>query len=190
MKPMRLLYAVLAVIVVLIIINDPAARPPIHGPGSQPAVASAGAQITGKPTISANFINQVLAANHSPAIATGEALYNDGLQYGINPAYALAFFKHESSFGTTGVARATLSLGNIKCTAGYACIEGFRAYSSWPAGYADWFAMMRNLYINQWHLTTLQQIVPVYAPANDGNSPQNYISSVLNDVARWEGGKI
>jgi hypothetical protein len=187
--PMRLLFVVLLIIVALIIINDPKARPPIHLPSS-PAVASAGAQITGQPTISANFIDQVLAAAHSPAAGTGEALYNDGTQYGINPAYALAFFKHESSFGTTGVARYTRSLGNIRCTAGYSCFDGFRLYSSWQAGYEDWYHMISTLYINQWHLTTLQQIIPVYAPASDHNDPQNYISSILGDVARWQGGKI
>ena len=42
--------------------------------------------------------------------------YNLGIKYGINPAYALAFFVHESGCGTKGVARFTKSLGNIRTT--------------------------------------------------------------------------
>lgn len=190
-QPMRLLYVVLFIIVVLILINDPQARPPISLPRPQSAAAATThAQITGSPSLSAAFINQVLAAAHSPASGTGQALYDLSSQYGIDDAIALAFFKHESSFGTTGVARFTRSLGNIRCTPGYQCLYGFRAYGSWQAGYEDWYKLIRNLYINTWHLATLQQIVPVYAPSSDGNSPQDYISSVLSDVARWQGGKI
>src|ERR1700686_4399711 len=68
--------------------------------------------VLGSPTVSAAFINQVLAANHSPAAGKGQALFDDGVNYGIDPVFALAFFMHESSFGTTGIARTTLSLGN------------------------------------------------------------------------------
>ena len=71
--------------------------------------------VLGPPTVSAAFMNQVLAAAHSPAAGKGQALYSDGVRYGIDPVFALAFFLHESSFGTTGVARFSLSLGNFKC---------------------------------------------------------------------------
>src|SRR5438128_2528842 len=57
------------------------------------------------PTITADFINRVLASYNSPAAGKGQALYNYGVQYGIDPAFALAFFLHESQFGTAGVAR-------------------------------------------------------------------------------------
>jgi len=189
MKP-RFIFLAGFVLVVLILALDPQARPNIPLPHAQPAVASAPAQITGKPTIDAAFINRVLSSANSPADGTGEALYNDGVQYGINPAYALAFFKHESNFGTTGVARYTLSLGNIKCTSGYSCIDGFRAYSSWAAGYQDWYKLISTLYINQWHLVTLEKIIPVYAPSSDGNSPQDYINAVESDVQRWQKGEV
>src|SRR5689334_14555272 len=73
--------------------------------------------ITGRPTLSPEFLNQVLQEAHSPAQGTGQALYALSVQYGIDDAYALAFFKHESQYGTTGVARSTRSLGNIRCSA-------------------------------------------------------------------------
>jgi hypothetical protein len=146
--------------------------------------------VEGKPTISADFINKVLAAAGSKAVGTGQSLYDDGVQYGIDPVYALAFFQHESTFGTGGVARATLSLGNIRCSAGYVCIEGYRAYGSYQAGYLDWFKLIRNLYINQWGLRTVEQIIPTYAPASDHNDVAGYISAIENAVKVWRTGQV
>src|SRR5437763_909416 len=145
--------------------------------------------VIGHPTLRPDFLNQVLAAAHSPAQGTGQALYDLSVRYGIDDAYALAFFQHESMFGTTGVARSTLSLGNIRCSAGYRCMAGYRAYASWIAGYADWYQLISNLYIRTWHLTTVEQIVPVYAPASDGNDVAGYIAAVEQDVARWRKGE-
>jgi hypothetical protein len=152
-------------------------------PGGQ--VQASSTSVEGPPTISATLINQVLAAAGSPASGTGQALSTLGVHYGIDPVYALAFFQHESRLGTSGVARATLSLGNIRCSAGYSCIQGFRAYSSWQAGYADWFQLIRNLYINQWGLRTVEQIIPVYAPASDHNDVDGYIAAILKAVRTW-----
>src|SRR5260370_436812 len=56
-----------------------------HGSGS----------IVGRPSLSPDFINRVLAAAHSPAQGTGQALYDLSVQYGIDDAYALGFFKQE-----------------------------------------------------------------------------------------------
>ena len=145
--------------------------------------------VEGRPTISAAFIDKVLAAAGSKATGTGQALYDDGVQYGIDPVYALAFFQHESTFGTGGVARATLSLGNIRCSDGYQCIEGYRAYSSWIAGYEDWYRLIRTLYISQWHLSTVEQIVPKYAPSSE-NDVAGYIAAVLKDVSTWRAGNL
>src|SRR6266700_4416983 len=53
--------------------------------------------IEGKPTLSAAFVDKVLAAAGSKAAGTGQALYDRSVQYGIDDAYALAFFQHESA---------------------------------------------------------------------------------------------
>ncbi|HVB20573.1 MAG TPA: glucosaminidase domain-containing protein [Ktedonobacteraceae bacterium] len=146
--------------------------------------------VTGKPTVSATFINQVLAFYHSPARGLGATIYALGVKYGINPVYALAFFMHESRFGTLGVARSTLSPGNLRCAPGFPCINGYRAYSSWAQGFAGWYSLIRNLYVNQWHKTTIEQIIPTYAPAGDGNNPATYMTAVENAVSSWQAGKV
>ena len=146
--------------------------------------------VVGRPSLSPAFVNQILQAAHSPAQGTGQALYDLSVRSGINDAYALAFFKHESRYGTTGIAQATLSLGNVRCSSGYRCIGGYRAYDSWQAGYADWYALILTLYIRQWHLTTPAQIIPVYAPASDNNDPPAYIADVNESVSVWNKGEV
>ncbi len=146
--------------------------------------------VTGSPTITADFITRVLAAYRSPAAATGQALYALGVQYGIDPVFALAFFQHESNFGTQGIARVTHSLSNQRCSSAYPCYHGYAAFPSWEAGYRAFYFLIRNLYVGQWHLTTVAAIVPRYAPASDGNSPIAYITAVEHAVAAWRAGKV
>src|SRR5205807_3266610 len=98
----------------------PAATPQVLSVGSQ---ADRAFEMMGPPTISAALITRVLEASHSPAMGKGQALYDLGVKYGIDPVYALAFFWHESHFGTTGEARITRSLGNERCVADRPCID-------------------------------------------------------------------
>ncbi len=139
--------------------------------------------VFGAPSLSAQAINAILCQAQSPACGTGQALYEYGAQAGIDPAYALAFFNHESSFGKAGIARVTRALGNIRCTPGYACYQGFRAYNSWQAGYQDWYALIA-WYARELHKSTVEQIVPTYAPASE-NDPGAYIQAVVSSVSAW-----
>ena len=146
--------------------------------------------VSGSPTVSVAFINQVLASNQSPAAGKGLALFDDGIKYGIDPVYALAFFMHESSFGRTGVAQYTLSLGNLRCIPLYSCYDGFSAFPSWEAGFEAWYSLIRNVYVDVWNLSTVEQIIPVYAPASDHNDVAAYISAIESAVDTWRSGQI
>jgi hypothetical protein len=157
---------------------------------NQAQASSTSYEVTGAPSISTDFINQVLADYASPAAGTGQALYDLGVQYGIDPAYALAFFQHESTFGKYGMATVTLSLGNIRCTAAYACYQGFATFSSWQASYEAWYRLIRDLYVNTWHLATVAAIIPKYAPGSDHNTPTAYIAAIEHAVDTWRAGKV
>ena len=146
--------------------------------------------LVGKPSISAEFINRVLAWYDSPAAGKGQALYDDGVKYGIDPVYALAFFMHESRFGTTGVATVTHSLGNIRATAGHARYQGYRMYRTWEEGFEDWYRLIAKLYVVRWGLSTVDQIVPVYAPSSDNNDVAAYIAAVKQAVDTWRSGLV
>jgi Mannosyl-glycoprotein endo-beta-N-acetylglucosaminidase len=141
--------------------------------------------ILGPPTVSATFIDQVLSANNSPAAGNGQAIYNDGVKYGIDPVFALAFFMHESSFGTTGIAQLTLSPGNLRCIPNADCLSGYAAFPSWSAGFDAWYQLIRTLYVNTWDLTTVDQIIPRYAPPTDNNDDAAYISAVESAIDAW-----
>jgi hypothetical protein len=154
--------------------------------------------VTGSPSISADFINRVLAAYGSPAAGTGQTLYDLGVEYGIDPVYALAFFLHEDSFGETGIGAANHSLGNIRCSEGYACQYGFRYYVTWSDGYQDWYSLILNGYIKG-QITdaivghpcvTVEEIVPVYAPSSDHNDVAAYISALEHSVQQWRSGQV
>ena len=83
-------------------------------------------------------MNRVLAYYHSPAAGKAQYLYDYGVKYGLDSAYALAFFMHESSFGTTGVARTTKSLSNMRCVPEYPCLNengGYAFFSTWEQSY-------------------------------------------------------
>jgi hypothetical protein len=122
----------------------------------------------------------------------GQDLYNLGVKYGIDPVYALAFFMHESLFGTTGEARVTLSLGNERCIPDRPCIDqdrgGYAKMNSWQDGFEQWYKLIRNLYVAQWGRVTVDQIIPKYAPSSDGNNEAAYIASIKHAVDTWRAG--
>ncbi len=156
-----------------------------------PIIPSSGPySVLGQPTLTADFINRVLANYNSPAAGKGQALYNLGIQYGIDPAFALAFFFHESAFGTQGEARVSLSLGNLRCIPNFKCQDGYAWFPSWESGFQAWYSLIRNLYVAQWGLTTVSQIIPRYAPPSDNNNDSAYIGSVEHSIDVWHAGQL
>ncbi|HTK10563.1 MAG TPA: glucosaminidase domain-containing protein [Ktedonobacteraceae bacterium] len=157
--------------------------------------------VLGRPTVTAAFINEVLASYHSPAAGKGQALYDLGIKYGIDPVFALAFFMHESTFGTRGEAAITMSLGNLRCinsrpcvnTQGTPCQAGqscYAQFSSWEDGFEIWYQLIRNLYVTDWGATTVDLIIPHYAPAADHNNETAYINSLKLSISTWRAGVV
>ncbi|HUS15682.1 MAG TPA: glucosaminidase domain-containing protein [Chloroflexia bacterium] len=169
---------------------QPAAQPPAKAAGDGTRSAQARRKddynVQAPPSVSATTIDQVLASYNSPAAGSGALFYDFGLQYGIDPAYALAFYIHESSAGTKGVARFTHSIGNIRTTPGYKDYEGYRSYDSYAAGIEDWYKLIKELYIEGWGLTTPKAIIARYAPWGDNNNPDIYAATVKSLVDSWQ----
>lgn len=182
MKPFEyLLAAVLAIVALPVVMWSYNHWMTVTGEGTYSPTTA----ITGSPSISAEQANKVLCENKSPACGTGYALYTYGTQHGIDPNFALAVFKHESSFGKAGIATQTKSLGNIRCTDGYACIGGFRAYPTWQDSYTDFYKLIASdVYVGA-GLTTPEQILAKYAPRADNNDPVAYATAVNADMALW-----
>lgn len=157
------------------------------------AASDTGLSVVGPPTITVAQIERVLAAYKSPAAGHGQEIYDLGLRYGINPAISLAFFIHESSAGSNPAwagwkpdGTTTNNIGNIICTPGYRCYGRFRDYNSWGEGIEDWYKLIKELYVGEWGRTTVEQIIPKYAPAVDNNDEGAYINSVKQLVDEWQ----
>jgi hypothetical protein len=166
----------------------PAPKAPAVPAGDRPAVAhhTPDYNLVAPPSISAAAIDAVLASFNSPAAGTGAAFYDLGVKYGIDPAYALAFYIHESAAGTKGVARFTHGIGNIRTTPGYKDYEGYRSYDTYEQGIEDWYKLIKELYVEGWGKRTVAQIIPTYAPSADRNDPPSYIANVTNLVDSWQ----
>jgi hypothetical protein len=159
-------------------------------------------RVLGHPTITIAHINTILAAYHSPASGLGQALYADAVKYGIDPVYALAFFLHESRFGTTGEAQKTLSLGNERCINDRPCVDrqlgGYAQMENWQDGFMHWYRLILYGYVQGQvtiplvgHVcTTVEQIIPVYAPSSDSNDVTSYIQAVTDAVDAWRAGEV
>lgn len=147
------------------------------------------------PRISPAQFAEVLRLAGSPALAenVGDALWHIVVSYGLDPAIALAFFQHESSYGKAGLARVTQNWGNVRRSPSgrgvVRTIPGrgpFAHYQSWADSLRDWCEIILGpVYIGN-GLTTVSKITPVYAPSSDGNRPASYARAVNTAVATWE----
>ncbi len=175
----------------------------LAAPGAQAVVPPApartgsdkpGTSVVGPPSVSPALIDAVLAEYNSPAAGKGDVIHDLGVQYGIDPAFLLAFFIHESSAGTNSHwaglkadGTTTHNVGNIVCTTGWRCYGRFRDYATWDEGIEDWYKLIHDLYVGEWDRTTLEEIIPKYAPASDNNDEARYIAQVRTLVEGWRG---
>ncbi len=148
------------------------------------------------PSLTAAQVDSILASYGSPATGTGQVWVDLGREYQIDPAFAVAFFVHESTAGThpgwAGLkddGTTTHNVGNIIC-AGYAtCYGRFRDYASWEEGIKDWYRLISVEYIDGRGTETVAEIIPIYAPAFE-NDVDQYVTVVEQMVDRWRNGVI
>src|SRR5262245_24391065 len=94
-----------------------------------------GLSFVSAPRMSAESFARVLVRAGSPAASgrtRGSPLHAIVVSYGLDPAIALAFFCHESTYGKFGVARRSLNWGNLRRGArAYKVESGFGFYRTW-----------------------------------------------------------
>jgi murein DD-endopeptidase MepM/ murein hydrolase activator NlpD len=148
------------------------------------------------PSLTAAQIDNILASYGSPATGSGQAWVDMGLKYNIDPAFAVAFFIHESTAGTNpgwaGIksdGTTTHNVGNIICAGYPTCYGRFRDYGSWEEGIEDWYRLIDEEYIKGRGTQTVAEIIPIYAPAFE-NDVQLYVTTVEQLVDSWRMGGI
>ena len=163
---------------------------------TRPVPARGDYRLRTPPSLSPDQIDQILRSYGSPATGTGEIWYRLGVEYNIDPAYALAFFIHESGAGTNPNwagfkpdGRTTHNVGNIICAGYPTCYGRFRDYPDWATGIADWYRLIDVEYIRGRGLQTVTEVIPIYAPSIE-NDVQGYINVVTRLVDRWRAGNI
>jgi hypothetical protein len=131
-----------------------------------------------------------LRAHPSPALPDAADIWNLLVDAAVDPTFALAMFHHESSCGLAGRAVATRSWGNIRWRPQYETyarerglrdLDGFVAYPDYAAGARHVVDHLRGLdgtnsYAGK---VTIEQVIPTWAPAGDGNSPPDYIAAMM-----------
>jgi len=165
-----------------------------HTPFIRPAVGDYRLRLS--PSVTADEIDRILASYQSPAWGTGHLWVDAGVSYGIDPAYALAFFIHESVAGThpqwagrKSDGTTTHNIGNIICAGYPRCYGRFRDYGSWEEGIRDWFRLIADEYINARGINDVRDVIPIYAPAVE-NDVASYTRHVCDLVDRWRSGTI
>lgn len=139
-----------------------------------------------------------IVSEYNPDIQnTGIHAVNEGNRTGIDNAYVLAQWIHESTVGTAGIAAQTRSSGNIRCFGYKKCIDGFRAYDTWEEGLTQHFDLLRcygkpgdigcdGLWVSGMKKhDTYGDVIATWAPAEDNNNPDSYRATVLALVKGW-----
>ncbi len=78
----------------------------------------------------------------------------------------------------------THNVGNIICAGYITCYNRFRDYASWEEGIEDWYRLLSVEYIDGRGTSTVEQIIPIYAPSFENNVPA-YIDAVTSMVNEW-----
>lgn len=176
--------------------NTPPAAPviPLTLHIDQDAARTKSVSVKGPPNISPSVFRQVLVEQGSPAASDADELYQICVNRYIDPAVALAFYAHESTYGTDGVAVQTINWGNLRpggrgglgraLTTLSTDFGIFRRYGSWAASLRDW-ADLWNLSI--YKDKSLRDQIALYAPSTDGNAPDSYYRHIVTAVRGEDG---
>jgi len=177
----------------------------VHGQEPTPAPSEEPGRdvriVNGQPSMSFATFERVLRAARSPALGEAQAMYDAIVQFGIEPSFFAAVFNYKSRFGSDPAwpgrkpdGTYTQNPGDLACGADstWECYTlpdstlSYRSYPTWEVGTRDWAAIIENYYFGQgW--TTVEEIIPEYAPEYDGNDPADFIRRVLTDMAAWDG---
>jgi hypothetical protein len=148
------------------------------------------------PRITSERFEAILCEARSPAAHEARACWQAVASEGVDPLFALAIFRHESRFGTAGIvpehdlknpgATRTSRTGVGEAVS----VPGrgqFWRYPSWADGFRD---LARRLVdpgftYRQRKAWSIAEIVPIWAPASDGNNPSTYIDAVVQFMNQY-----
>lgn len=146
---------------------------------------------TQAPTLSASQVNVILAHHHSPAAGLGQAIYDMSVKYGIDDAYVMVTFGHESTFGLKGEARESFSPGNLRCGDPLSwCKDAYAHFRSWQDGFDALYRLLKgSLYAGDQRIIP-ETIIPRFAPQADNNDEATYIATLKTGIDALRAGQL
>jgi hypothetical protein len=150
-----------------------------------------------QPDISFERFRDELAAGHSPAIIEAQQAYDILNARRVSPRGLLAMFRHESAYGLLGICKQydTKSPGNVRTSSTgkgmsvYPPNRGqFQQFRSWQDGWDDFgYRLISPSYpYAQRGANTIEEIIPIFAPASDNNDTEDYINSVVTAMNGYD----
>jgi N-acetylmuramoyl-L-alanine amidase len=136
----------------------------------------------------AAFLAVLRAASSPVSDGAARQVYSYCLARTLSPAYLLAMFHHESTYGRFGSAAETHSWGNTRPPSFGVPHLGvtertFSKYANWVDGGVSTVARHFD-YAPYLGKNTVRQIIPTWAPPIE-NSTERYIAAVLADIEKW-----
>jgi len=146
-----------------------------------------------------SFKNNMFPNGKSPFTGLGADFVASARRSGVNPFLAVAIASHESQLGTYPGGVHTLpgthNAFGRRATSAQPNVNGWYRWSSWQAsvnsGEDDWFEYFNRRFIQQGSVLTIEDTIPIYSPAEDGNSEGSYITSVrslIDEMSQLYGG--
>ena len=126
--------------------------------------------VLGNSSLGAQFINDVLCTNNSPACGTGEDMINRGWHHDVSPNYALGFFWQGSNFG------------KVNCGQPSAICMAFKG--SWKQTYDDWYSTVSGPLYKGSSVVSVDDIV------SKAGGPPAYAKNVKAAWKTWNSGRV
>lgn len=141
--------------------------------------------MAGPASVDAAVVDAALRREGSPLAGLGAAIVAGGRRWGIDPVYLVAFVTYFDAGSPLPVA--AHNVGHIRAVATQRAIDGYRAFPTWQAGIDAWYRLITTVYVRRWGLTTLDRIVPVYAPGSGRRSVETELNTLRAAVEALRG---
>jgi hypothetical protein len=150
------------------------------------------------PRISAEQFAEILLDADSPAAPDAFAIYDAIIAEGVDPAFMLGVFKKESQYATDPksivVRYQSFNMGNCRSsrigvtdTVTDPVRGTYVKYKNWASGAQDAAHRLVDTNFNYYKAgaTTIEKIINIWAPGDDGNDPTGYANTVVTLMNGW-----
>jgi hypothetical protein len=142
-------------------------------------------RVAGAASVDTAVVDATLHREGSPLAGLGAVIIAKGRRWGIDPVFLVAFVTYFDAGAP--LPTAAHNVGHIRAVGTQRAIDGYRAFPTWQAGIDAWYRLIAAVYVRRWELTTLDRIVPVYAPGSGRRSVETELNALRATVEALRG---